>query len=951
MPNVSEADEHFWATVSDRSATNEADVEAWFVLPLLEALGHDRLNIASKVAILFQEGRQRHPGRKPEADFVVYAERPFCRSTSLIVVESKRASESLDGGKEQGESYAFNLRAPILLLTNGRQIEIWQLRPTLDSERVLACDVVDLPQYRGQLEGLLSVEAVKDFCKGLEHKNFDLLARDLSAYEQAVYERVKPLATEAVPRRLKDRDTQHEWQSNGLLNLPGRGAVITAASGYGKTVLASLLMYESIELRWGGLSEALPIDIFLPDFAQSEQRLEEFLTERITAHKPGFSDARLKDVARAGGLVLIADGFERIELSKRPKVEGQLRTLLADFPRVRVYLMSRAQAAPMQLGLSCLELQSYQPQELRELATLRLGEQYGLSGAPDYVYRLGEVPLIADQVLEHYRQTGSYPSNLSALFEKWLSRIVDASGVVDRALDRLLLEEIAVETVSRPLDIGQACELSANRPDPLGTIRRLADQDAVSIQGTTVELQHEALADYLRAKQFWASSAVPNPSRLDVLAFDPSSLFAFLLLSAAPTADARSAAWEVIARRDIRLAIRSLRFAGFDTPFTGEVTHADGWRLASDLQSAIEALIVSHLEPIGAAMRERIAGRPVEKLGIKAGIGKDGISYSFFDAAGVDEPVVLERAGEMELAPRMYGHALRRLGLGPEAGRVLGVERVKSAVEELIKDRSLSGGLVWTEERAFGRLRHLAHRYDTPLEPTDFAQALRLLEPLAGQWVGGSSLDHGQSFAIDELLADLRCLQEQGINYLDRWWSDLDTLNVREPEDQQFLARTLNAYYRRRQLAYHEITERSLPALCPYLRTARLMPFRMEIVAKHFVRGSREDVGLLTLRWPVRNFDEAGADVTFSNEQPDYFNEEAMQVYVERTDRLLSEFGRFFPDRVVEWSDGRVPDLKGWDTTFGALPDESAVVSGAMAWLREDLEKLFDDMPSGRWQS
>lgn len=924
------------------------------MVPLLEALGHDPLNIVAKVPVFFQRGRQSRPGRKPEADFVVYAEKPFSRATSLIVVESKHPTEPLDGAKEQGESYAHNLRAPVLLLTNGQQLEVWQLQPTTESTRVLACCVDDLPQHRGVIEGILSVEALRDHCKRLAHKRFDLLARDLSAYEQAAHERARPSPTNAVPRRLRERDTQHERNSRELLNLPSRGAVITAASGFGKTQLARSLVYESIERRWEGSTEVLPIDVFLPDLAQSGQRLEAFLAERVAAQKPGFSVARLKDIARDTGLLLIADGFERIEALKRPWVEGQLRTLLIDQPHTRIFVMSRAQAAPTELNLPTLELQGFSPDELRNLAELHSAVdpdvRVAFSGAPDYVYRLGEIPLLADQVMKHYASNRSYPSNLSALFEGWLARIFAASGTINRALDRQLLERIAVETVARPLDVARACELFANRADSESTLQRLAEHDAITVRGTTIELQHEALADHLRAVHFWNMTPSPDRSRLEALAFDPSSLFAFLLVSAAPTADARSAAWEAIAQKDMRLAIRSLRFSGFDNPFIGEINEADGLRLARDLQSTIETLITSHLEPVSGPLREGIAGQPVEKLGVVANVGKDDIAYFFFDATDADEAAVLVGADEWERAPRMYYHALHRMGFGPEAGRVLAVNCAKQAIEELIEHRSLLGGRVWTEERAFGRLRHLVRRYRVSLDPTEFDQALKHVEPLAGQWVGGSRFTRGQSFAIDELLADLRWLREQGIKRLGQWWEDLDQLNLRELDHQQRFAGTLDAYYRRRQLAYNEVVERSLPAIRPYLRTHRLMPLRMEIVAEFHTRRGYEDITLNRLRWPVRSYDDAGADVTFTDASPNHYGKEFIQRYIKRTDQLLAKFGRAFPDRAVQWGGGGVPDLKGRNTTFGKLPDESAVVAGAMAWLQEDLKDLFSEVPNGRWQ-
>ena len=41
-----------------------------------------------------------------------------------------------------------------------------------------------------------------------------------------------------------------------------------------------------------------------------------------------------------------------------------------------------------------------------------------------------------------------------------------------------------------------------------------------------------------------------------------------------------------------------------------------------------------------------------------------------------------------------------------------------------------------------------------------------------------------------------------------------------------------------------------------------------------------------------------------------------------------------------------MPDFKGRDTAFDGLLDESAVVRGAVKWLKEDLDYLFAEMPS-----
>ncbi|MEP0658803.1 MAG: hypothetical protein ABJC87_06065, partial [Roseobacter sp.] len=346
----------------------------------------------------------------------------------------------------------------------------------------------------------------------------------------------------------------------------------------------------------------------------------------------------------------------------------------------------------------------------------------------------------------------------------------------------------------------------------------------------------------------------------------------------------------------------------------------------------------------------QIAGHPVQELSVMATFEQGYVNYLFYDALRAEQSSFSTSVSDLPLAPRRYGHALNQMGLGPEAGRVLAVDHVRKALDELIDERALLGGRVWTEERTFGRLRHLAREYDLPIDPLQFDQAFNTLKEHAGKLVNGRGLGRGQTFLVDDLLADLRSLQKQGVAELERWWDDLDDLSFHNPDAQNYLGRALDAYYRRLQLAYDEVVTHSLPALRPHLSTLRLMPLRMEIVAEVHERLGFEDVTLNKLRWPVRCYEEAGADVTFSDERPDHHSPEAIERYVQRTDELLHQFGRYFDTRVISWGGGRVPDLRGGWVSHDQLPDESAVIAGTVDWLKGDLDQLFSEVPSGWWQ-
>lgn len=943
----------FWGNVEVLANSREADVETWLVLPLLEALGHERRHIASKVPILFQEGREKRPGRKPEADFVVYAEIPFCRANSLIVVETKRSDESLDDGKEQGESYAQNLKSPILLMTNGICLEIWQMQISAESVRVFACEVAALATRQGDIEAILSKDAILSHCSILGHKHFDVLARDFGAYERALHGEVCQTAASSVSINLIDTATKRKISSAQLIALNGRGAVIVGPSGYGKTTLSGFLLCEAIESRWEDTATVLPVGVFLPDAVLHGRTLEEFLVERIASHKPGFTLAALRRAAREQGILIIADGFERVAPEYRDRLEGSLRTLMRDYPRTRLFVMSRGQVAPSGLGLPVLQLSGYTIDELRKLADLRSIDRpnvrHVFTGAPDHVYRLAEVPLLADLIISRYSSEHPINIDIVSLYEEWLDRILASSRPIERALDRELLEEIAIATEAGPIALARAIELCRHHSSSERTLHSLAEADALSIRGTTVELQHEGLADYLRALCFWNENKLHYAEKLELIAFDISSQFPILLVATAPNADARGVAWQAIVRRDMQLAVSSLRFAAGSETF-GSNAEGDAKRVLTDIQSTIEAMVTTHLRPIGNLIREEIAGRSVETLGIRGSMGQDDIAYAFFEARDTPEVVRLFHKAQWERAPRMYGHALRRVGYGPEAGRIIGTERVKAALDTLTKARRLRGGRVWTEERVFGRLRHLIREYDAPVSNLALRQAYEVLESEADMWVAPSGLGNGQQFPMRELLDDVAFLLEEGVSKITPWWDDFDNLDFNSVADRQLFSRTVDVYHRRRQIAYAEIVESSLPNLIPHLQTYRMMPLRYEIEAEIYTRNGFNHPSINYRRFPVSTFDEAGADVSFPQVMSDWDTDDARRSYGDLTDALLKRFGRWFDGRSVEWgSSYRVLDLHGRDTTFDGSPDESVIVRGAMSWLKRDLKYLFSEMPSYRY--
>jgi type I restriction enzyme M protein len=114
-----------------RELRTEEDVKVHFLLPFLQAHGYDVASCDFERSIEVHEGRRR---KHIFVDVVVYA--AGNRSAPLICCETKGPNEILDRlAREQAISYARLLPkiAPLTLLTNGRQTQVFQ---TLDKSRL-----------------------------------------------------------------------------------------------------------------------------------------------------------------------------------------------------------------------------------------------------------------------------------------------------------------------------------------------------------------------------------------------------------------------------------------------------------------------------------------------------------------------------------------------------------------------------------------------------------------------------------------------------------------------------------------------------------------------------------------------------------------------------------------------------------------------------------------------
>lgn len=888
---------------------NEAAVELRLILPLLDRLGYETADIAAKVPVTFQQGRR---GRKPEADFIVFDGPSHTLDTSLLVVEAKGPSDTHGNAREQAESYAFAARAPFVLLCDPDTVELWRMHAHFESERLLDCPVGDLEPRWGEFERHLHRDALTALVRSLRPTGA-VPADDFSAYESAELKRTDDKARDAVSRRLSGLSNA-EISSDVLLDISGRGAVIVAPSGLGKTTLSIALFRQALARRHGANPAAIPVYLALPDLDLDRPLLDQ-VQERLEAHKPGLKVAGLRDLAARQGLVLVCDGFDRRTGQDQERLEVLLRDLMRDLPALRLYVFSRP-SAPPRIDLLIGDLEPLDASERREIAGRLLGLDAFHFQPPTALDELGANPLLWSLLLQRWQTSRTYPDRIEALFEAWLDGLLhrDPRRLTEYRVRVACLEALAEAAHGGRVSLHAAAAALAAEDLPAERLDDLIALGAMSQAGhDALSFEHEALSDFLRARRMnrRPSSEVLGFATSSTL--DANSFLPVFLMAMTDNRTVQAALWDRLGRGRFSAYLDALRFASATEP---DDPSGEGGMLADILRGVADPVnaFFPQLRPV---LERDLSGRDAgEDLAIIGRATPTSLNYAF-RRQSVDVPpvVVGDISGELIQSWRV----LDRTGLTLADGRILGLALLKDALLKAIKGGRVNGGALFESERMRGWLLQLdqqAAGLPAPDAPLDAWRTALL--PHEGRWAG--------DLAVDDVLDGLERLlalevERLAPDALRRGWT-----NSIDPAE---LAPAVSLHFQRTVAVYDEIVAASFARVADQLGTSVALPVRWRIN----ITASDTD-GFAQHHWmPV----EVGTDTTpIISQDPDY--EDDRRLTWEAVASTMEGLGRETTYLHV---------TSGW-TRLSSLEDRSSKRSclrSALRLVADDVQRLFRHAP------
>lgn len=823
-------------------------------------------------------------------------------------------------------------------------MEIWQLQSTQESECIVQISVHSLCSVRGKIEACLAKDAALAYCRLLAHKNILIATNDFGAYETAELNRTAKYQS-FIERTLSNHDSNQEKTHNSsqLLSCFPSGSIILAPSGFGKTTLSYALLRKAIESRWALEINQLPFDVPLPDFAETGLTILEFMKQRLASHHPGITDASLKDLLRDKGAILLCDGFDRLSAQRQRKVETELRNLKRDFTSLQLFVFSRGSIIP-DLPLSALELKPFtfeQQQEFLEIFSIKSDSlSFSLHWMPNILRELCTHPLLLKRVLEYWQREEKFPSKIEDLFRFWLDALLctDARDGVNGINREAALILLAKETTKTPLNKVRAVTLLREHSFSDATFDELLRCDAIQVSGSVIELQHEALADYLRVLDTVSFDEATIAQSLLNVPLEIDSFFPILLMALLPSHTLQRTLWKRLSHVGIALYLNSLRYRA---DVSGDIVKTNPDDLAfqylQDLIEGLEFPLNGFFPQLKDAVTEQLIGTKNSEIAVTGFVDPNPgqVTFAFHPMPTTEEKVIV--AGPPQQF-RLHSVNLELSKYRLDSGRLLGAKHLKENLLKVIEDRALKGGEIWAAERLIGRLRYMAKKYNFPLDGNDSLDAIEtLLKPDAGKVVHMDGFSKSPGFHINALLEDIAFLKDHGQSMLDPWWLRLGWEKQATTISNSVIQKLLDEHFRRVQLAYKEIVESSFKPVSDEFGFYSALPVRWDLAVVKGVNGAS-----LCHRWlPVSSWDKTRVDVEFSCSQPERFK---LSDFSEINNALV-KFGRTKCHNFIWGGVRSMPNFDGYSLR-GGFDGETTVMQSVCKLISDGIERLFSALPS-----
>jgi hypothetical protein len=412
---------------------------------------------------------------------------------------------------------------------------------------------------------------------------------------------------------------------------------------------------------------------------------------------------------RNQGAILLCDGFDRLSNIHQNKIKTSLKNLIRDYPKIQIFIFSR-NSTKLELDLPELKLEPLSFDEQKEFFEVHSAQH--LYWQRDTLSKLYDNPLLLERIIDYWKKEENLPKNLGELFRFWLEKLLcsDLKNNIENINREEALSILAKATIQNPINQIQALKILRKEGVNDQTFNELLLCDALQVSGSVIELQHEALADYLRALDIVSfDSEGEIIQALAAVPLEADSFFPILLMELLPSRNLQRVLWKRLANVGMSVYLNSLRYrADVSDKMLKETLEQRAFQYLEDIVDGLEFPLNGFFPQLQDVVTEHLIGKKNSEIAITGTYYSDYpvLSFAFYPIEENFEKKIFIGFPFKERYP-IYSVELDGERYRVDNGHVFGINHLKDCLLEIIKERNLKGGKYWTSERLASRVRYI----------------------------------------------------------------------------------------------------------------------------------------------------------------------------------------------------------------------------------------------------
>ncbi|EGP5013902.1 NACHT domain-containing protein, partial [Enterococcus faecium] len=424
--NVSE-----WVkSIDPNSLVSEQDVRTKIAVPLIKLLGYDEKYYADEFPIYSYSGRKKNPTKF--IDILCFSSDewnlnrdlsswPWVQDHSLISIELKKPSESLEDATGQAMFYSMNARSPFYIVLNGIDIKILKMIDFFSDTVIFEGPIENIAENWVDIYNTISFKKLSKETKEMgEFKDQKIFTNYCISLSQQYKEMYRWQWRQYIIKQSKKE--RSEIYPEVFTNFTGR-ALVKGDAGSGKTTFLHSIFLNQSQNYINSKSKVIPVLLSGKLWHRSFHSVLEGILKELKVFVPNITIEIVTSMVFSGEILLLIDGIDECKQNRDLLIHDIIQN------KFNVIVSSR----PLYMDNSLEVFSTYETEMLDENRIIKISSDVlkrstsiEMHRLPKSMKKILKIPIYFNMFLayEMDKNNDKVPSNIAELYQSFTNYVL-----------------------------------------------------------------------------------------------------------------------------------------------------------------------------------------------------------------------------------------------------------------------------------------------------------------------------------------------------------------------------------------------------------------------------------------------------------------------------------------------------------------------------------------------